>query len=162
MLNIINQVAAGIKRWQEPNTGLWYQLTEYDSTTCVNSKCNYLEASASSMFTYSLLKAVRLGMIPSSEYYLTAKKAYQGLTTYLVSEDNQGRLSLNKICRSAGLGPANNPSRNGTIAYYLTGSDAGTIVSNDLKGVGPFIMASVEYETAIENETAAVKTQKKK
>lgn len=150
MLNILEEVASGIKRWQDKESGLWYQLLEYDKTTCVDNKCNYLEGSASSMFTYAFLKAVRLGFLSSDTYLETGKKAYEGIITYLISEDAEGSISLNQVCRSAGLGPAKSPDRDGTIRYYLDGKDAGDVVSNDLKGVGPFIMASVEYES-IEN-----------
>lgn len=146
LVDILNQVAAGIKRWQDPVSGCWYQLLRYDNTLTSNGTHNYIEASASSMYTYALLKAVRLGLIPKTDYLPVATKAYQGLIDNFISEDSNGVLSLNRICRSAGLGPASSPSRDGTINYYLNGSDAGQIVSNDLKGVGPFIMASVEYE----------------
>ncbi|MFT3752629.1 MAG: glycoside hydrolase family 88 protein [Paludibacter sp.] len=146
LVDILNQVAAGIKRWQDPASGCWYQLLRYNNTLVSNGTANYLEASASSMFTYALLKAVRLGLIPKADYQATAVKAYQGLITNFVTADTNGALSLNKICRSAGLGPASNSGRDGTINYYLNGSDAGQVVSNDLKGVGPFILASVEYE----------------
>jgi len=146
LLDILNQVAAGIKRWQDPATGCWYQLLRYDNALVSNGTPNYLEASASSMFTYAMLKAVRLGLISKADYQSAGEKGYQGLLTNFISEDSAGNLSLNDICSSAGLGPSTNPSRDGTIDYYLNGSDAGLIVSNDLKGVGPFILASVEYE----------------
>lgn len=147
LVAIFEQVAAGIKRWQDPATGCWYQLLRYNNTyVSANGNANYLEASASSMFTYSLLKAVRLGIVDATEYKSVAVKAYNGLLTNFITEDNSGNLSINRICRSAGLGPASKPQRDGTADYYLDGSDAGDIVSNDLKGVGPFIMASVEYE----------------
>lgn len=146
LVDILDQVAAGIKRWQDPASGCWYQLLRYNNTMVSNGKANYLESSASSMFTYALLKAVRLGLISKVNYETTAVKAYQGLIKNFISEDASGNLSLNQICKSAGLGPASSPTRDGTINYYLNGSDAGQIVSNDLKGVGPFIMASVEYE----------------
>lgn len=147
MIKIINEVAAGIKLKQDKETGLWYQLLEYDNTTCANGKCNYLEGSASSMFTYAMLKAVRLGLISKEEYLESGEKAYKGLISVLISEDANGDISLNNICQSAGLGPASSPQRDGSISYYLTGSDAGKVVSNDLKGVGPFIMACLEYES---------------
>ena len=147
LIDILNQVAAGIKRWQDPTSGCWYQLLRYDNTLTSNGTKNYLEASASSMFTYAMLKAVRLGLISKTDYLPCAVKAYQGLITNFVTADANGVLSLNLICKSAGLGPSSSPSRDGTINYYLNGSDAGVKVSNDLKGVGPFIMASVEYET---------------
>ena len=146
LIDILNQVATGIKRWQDPATGCWYQLLRYDKTLVSNGTANYVEASASSMFTYAILKAVRLGLLSKTDYLSTGTKAYQGLINNFISEDASGKLSLNRICSSAGLGPSANPSRNGTIDYYLNGPDAGMIVSNDLKGVGPFIMASIEYE----------------
>ncbi|MDD3320310.1 MAG: glycoside hydrolase family 88 protein [Paludibacter sp.] len=159
LLDILNQVAAGIKRWQDPVSGCWYQLLRYDSSMTSNGTPNYIEASASSMYTYALLKAIRLNLISNADYLPTATKAYQGLLDNFISQDSNGNLSLNRICRSAGLGPASNTSRDGTINYYLNGSDAGSIVSNDLKGVGPFIMASVEYET-LNNSTATITLKK--
>lgn len=146
MLAILNDVAAGIKRWQDKESGLWYQLLEYDNTICADGKCNYLEGSASSMFTYALLKSVRLNLISKEEYLECGKKAYEGLISRLISEDSEGNISLNNVCKSAGLGPANEPTRDGSIEYYLNGKDAGQVVPNDLKGVGPFIMASLEFE----------------
>jgi Predicted unsaturated glucuronyl hydrolase involved in regulation of bacterial surface properties, and related proteins len=154
IIKIINDIAVGIKRYQDKETGLWYQLTEYDSNTCSNGKCNWLESSSSSMFTYALFKAIRLGAISSGDYLPTAVKAYNGLINNLITTGADGSISLNDVCRSAGLGPASSPQRDGTINYYLTGSDAGDRVSNSLIGVGPFIMASLEYESAM--ETASI------
>ena len=154
LVEIFQQVATGIKRWQDSESGCWFQLLRYDgSFKSAMGNSNYLEASSSSMFTYALLKALRLGIIEASEYKPVAVKAYNGLLTNFISEDASGNLSLNRICRSAGLGPASNPQRDGSASYYLDGSDAGNIVSNDLKGVGPFILASVEYEMMQKNET---------
>jgi len=154
LVDILAQVAAGIKRCQDPASGCWYQLLRYDGTLTSNGTHNFLESSASCMFTYALLKAVRLGLISKMDYQTTATKAYQGILTNFVTADAGGVLSLNQICKSAGLGPATSPTRDGSIDYYLNGSDAGVLVSNDLKGVGPFILASVEYEIAQETSTA--------
>ena len=154
LLDILNQVAAGIKRWQDPVTACWYQLLRYDGSLTSNGTHNFLESSASCMFTYTLLKAVRLGLISKTDYLSTATKAYQGILSNFVTTDTNGALSLNQICKSAGLGPSTNLTRDGSINYYLNGSDAGVLVSNDLKGVGPFILASVEYEIAQEQSTA--------
>ena len=49
------------------------------------------------------------------------------------------------FCASAGLGPAKDPSRTGTVNYYLCGKDV-LVVENEGKAIGSFIMASVEYE----------------
>ena len=159
LVDILNQVAAGIKRWQDPESACWYQLLRYDGTLTSNGTHNFLESSASCMFTYALLKAVRLGLISKADYLTTATKAYQGILTNFVTADANGVLSLNQICKSAGLGPSTSPTRDGTVNYYLNGSDAGVLVSNDLKGVGPFILASVEYELWQSTTTGIAETK---
>jgi unsaturated rhamnogalacturonyl hydrolase len=158
VLTICKQVAAGLQRWQDKKSGVWYQLLQYDSTMKGDgkgdivwgktyNKCtspNYLEASCSAMFTYSFLKGIRLGLLDKSMYMPTAEKAYQGLLkTFIRKQD--GKTDIIQSCASAGLGPAGNPSRTGTSNYYLCGEDV-SIVKNEGKAIGTFIMASVEYE----------------
>lgn len=38
VLAIFNQVAAGLKRWQDPVSGVWYQLLQYDAQTAADGK----------------------------------------------------------------------------------------------------------------------------
>lgn len=155
---ICQQVAAGLKRWQDVDSGVWFQLLQYDGTTRadnigdvvngieynVGNKPNYLESSCSGMFTYSFFKAVRLGFIDRETYLPIAKKAYNGLIKTFISYTGTSP-NINQSCASAGLGPSTNLSRTGTINYYLCGKDVG-ITSNEGKAIGPFIMASLEYE----------------
>jgi unsaturated rhamnogalacturonyl hydrolase len=154
----VNQVAAGLQRWQDKQSGVWYQLLRYDSTMrgdgqgeVVNGKTynactarNYLEASASSIFTYAFLKGMRLNILDKSAYKQTAEDAYRGLLQTFIRKQTTG-VSIIQTCASAGLGPANNPSRTGTSNYYLCGEDV-VIVQNEGKAIGTFILASVEYE----------------
>lgn len=143
---MFHQVIEGICQWQDPDSGVWYQLLQYDdSFVSARGNRNYLEASASSMFTYALFKGMRLGLLDSSEIAPIAMKAYNGLLSTFITERANG-IDINNICRSAGLGPSNKQERNGTADYYLDGSDV-NIVSNEGKGIGSFIMASLEYET---------------
>lgn len=145
LAEIFTQVAEGILYWQDPNSGVWYQLLQYDdSFVSARGHRNYLEASASCMFTYALLKGIRLGLLDSEEVSPAALIAYEGLLTTFITEDSNG-IDIHNICRSAGLGPFYNTERNGSADYYLDGSDV-TIVSNEGKGIGSFIMASLEYE----------------
>ncbi|WP_163222461.1 glycoside hydrolase family 88 protein [Bacteroides sp. 214] len=154
---IFAQVMAGVKRWQDNESGCWYQLLRYDNTfTSKQGNKNYLESSASSMFTYVLFKALRLGLVDEATYEQSAVKAYKGLIANFISESS-GSISLNNICSSAGLGPSSSKSRDGSADYYLDGSDAGKKVSNDMKGVGPFIMASVEYEMYQERKATSIR-----
>lgn len=156
--SILQQVAAGVARWQDQESGVWYQLLQYDATMKgdgegdtvdgqtynVGTNANYLEASASSIFTYAFLKGIRLGLLDKATYMPVAEKAYQGLLNTFIREQ-EGKTDIIQVCASAGLGPKNNPSRTGTANYYLCGKDV-TVVENEGKAIGTFIMASVEYE----------------
>ena len=99
---------------------------------------NYLESSGSSMIAYATMKAARLGYI-SLDYKEIGTRIYEGIYAHSF---NNG--CLNDICITAGLGPEKNPYRDGTPAYYL----AEAVGSNDAKGVGPFLMAYIEYAKA--------------
>lgn len=164
VLKIFNEVAAGLKRWQDQESGVWYQLLQYDSSTTADGKGdtingetynigtapNYLEASCSSIFTYAYLKGIRLGLLDKATYLPVAEKAYQGLLKTFIREQ-EDRTDIVQTCASAGLGPAKDPSRTGTINYYLCGKDV-TIVENEGKAIGTFIMASLEYEDYLLNK----------
>lgn len=133
IVDILNQVAEGIKKYQDTETGLWYQVLDQG-----NREGNYLEATVSSMFAYSLLKAVRNGYI-SSDYKTVAIKAYNGIVENLIKDNGDGTISLTQCCSVAGLG--GDPYRDGSYEYYISEP----IRDNDPKGVGPFIMASLEF-----------------
>ncbi|MCD8166354.1 MAG: glycoside hydrolase family 88 protein [Bacteroides sp.] len=165
VLAILNDVAAGLKRYQDADSGVWYQLLQYDATMTADGKGdevdgevynigtapNYLEASCSSIFTYAYLKGIRLGLLDRATYMLVAEKAYQGLLNTFIREGENGKTDIIQVCASAGLGPAKDKSRTGTINYYLCGKDV-TVVENEGKAIGTFIIASVEYEDYMRNK----------
>jgi hypothetical protein len=92
-----------------------------------------------------------INYIHYGEFLLYSKNCYNR-TNNRLSNFVVFILSLNHICRSAGLEPSSNPSRDGSASHYLYGSDADNIVSNDMNGVDPFILASVEYERLQKNK----------
>ncbi|MEI6276306.1 MAG: glycoside hydrolase family 88 protein [Prolixibacteraceae bacterium] len=132
LIAILNQVATGVMKYQDAKTGLWYQVMDQG-----NRDGNYLEATGSSMFAYALQKAVRKGYI-SKDYKAVALKAYSGILEYLIKNNSDGTISLTKCCSVAGLGGT--PYRDGSYEYYVKEP----VRDNDPKGVGPFIMASLE------------------
>ena len=156
---ILQQVAAGLKRWQDAESGVWYQLLQYDATKTADGKgdvingetynvgtqANYLEASCSGIFTYAYWKGIRLGLLDKGEYAPVAEKAYQGLVKNFIRPREDGGIDVVQTCASAGLGPAKDPSRTGTANYYLAGKDI-TVIENEGKAIGTFILASLEYE----------------
>jgi unsaturated rhamnogalacturonyl hydrolase len=133
-LELIEKTATGILRYQDPETGLWYQVLDQGTR-----EMNYLEASVSSMFAYFLLKAVDKGYL-SAEYSPAGKKAYQGILTHFIRENADGSISLTEVCAVAGLG--GNPYRDASFEYYVNEPRR----DDDPKGVGPFILASIYFE----------------
>lgn len=134
MIITLNKVAEQIKRLQDKETGLWYQVLDRSG-----DEGNYLESSCSVMFVYSLFKAVRKGYIDAS-YLDVAEKGYKGVLEHFITTDENGLISITKACAVAGLGGKN--YRMGDYNYYINEQ----IRDNDAKAVGPFILASLEWE----------------
>jgi unsaturated rhamnogalacturonyl hydrolase len=135
---IANRLVTPILKYQDKESGLWYQVMDRGRW-----EKNYLESSASSMFVYFLLKLIRIGVVPKMDMPLiknAALKAYAGLTERMIKEDENGELHLRGICKVAGLG--GKPYRDGSYEYYVNEP----IAVDDFKGVGPFILASLERE----------------
>ena len=143
LVKYVNMVADGLKARQDAKTGCWYQLLQYDGSK--TSSCginNYLESSASSMFTYAYLKGIRLGVLDSKTYMPIAIKAYKGLIDQFIVEKPDGTIKIIQSCESAGL----SRNRKGDADYYLCGRDVGINNNTEGKVLGPFIMASLEFE----------------
>ncbi|MDR0982315.1 MAG: glycoside hydrolase family 88 protein [Culturomica sp.] len=136
LVDIIKKVGEGVKKAQEPSKKVWYQVMDEP-----NREGNYLEATCSSMFVYSFFKAVRKGYLPADPYLEVAQNGYQGILDNFIKEEKDGTISLTRCCAVAGLG--GNPYRDGSFDYYINEK----IRDNDPKGVGPFILASVEAES---------------
>ncbi len=136
LVAIYQRLVPAIVKYQDPKEGCWYQVVDK-----IGAKGNYLEASGSSMLVYGLAKGVRMGYIDKS-YFKYAQKGYQGILKNFISTDSKGINHLEKVVLVSGLG--GNPYRDGSYEYYLSEK----IRQDDLKGVAPFIMASVEMEIA--------------
>ncbi len=134
IISIFRNMTDALLKVQDSTSGVWYQVLDQG-----NRKGNYLEASGSSMIVYSIAKAIRKGYLDQI-YYPSAKKGYDGLIATFIKVEPNGLVTLTRNCRGAGLG--GDPYRDGSFEYYISEP----IIDNDLKGVGPFIMASVEME----------------
>jgi unsaturated rhamnogalacturonyl hydrolase len=129
---VLQNLARAVADVQDPVTGLWYDVLDQP-----NRAGNYHETSASAMFVFALAKGVRQGHL-ASHYRAVAERGFRGLTQHMVATDERGLLSLNRIVAVSGLG--GKQQRNGSFEYYISEP----VVSNDYKGVGPFIFASLE------------------
>ncbi len=136
---ILRRTADGIVRWQDADTGLWWQVMDQGSR-----EGNYLEATCSSMFVYALAKGINRGYLPRDKYLPTVLKGYEGIIRDFIRTDADGTISLTRCCEVAGLGYTNSKGRprDGSFEYYISEP----IIDNDLKGVGPFILAGIEVE----------------
>ena len=161
--NHLDFFAAGIVKWQDKTTGGWYQVMDekgdykasnynssYRWTTSYN---NYIETSATAIFSAALFKAVRLGLLGDT-YRGAAKKAFEGIVNNFVAPKADGTINIWSSSRSAGLGGKN--YRDGSKDYYILGTDTKIVTKEDNltegKVLGGFIMAATEYERAYQNQ----------
>jgi len=135
IVTIIDMLATTLVKHRSKN-GIWYQVT--DKPEAIG---NYPEASGSSMFVYMLAKAVNKGYI-ANDYKTVAINAYASMLQEFVNIDADGAVSINNICRVSGLGFG----RDGSYKYYMSEP----VVSNDPKGLGPFIMAGIQVSQLFE------------
>lgn len=136
LLGVLERLAVAVIAAQDRESGLWWQVLDQGGRAG-----NYLEASASCMFVYALARGVRQGYLAPG-CLAAARRGYQGILSRLVCVEAGGLVSLGGICAVAGLG--GNPYRDGSYEYYI----GEPVVSNDYKGVGPFVLASLEVEAA--------------
>ena len=155
--------AAGILKWQDQQTGGWYQIMDknntynansYSGETWTSSYNNYIETSASTIFAAALFKAVRLGLLGDT-YKAAAKKAFEGIVeNFVVQDSNNGTINIWSSSLSAGLGGKS--YRDGSNDYYILGKDTKRVLKEDNytegKVLGGFIMAATEYERAYQNQ----------
>jgi unsaturated rhamnogalacturonyl hydrolase len=142
VVGVLRRVAEGASRHQEAKTGVWYQVLDQGGR-----EGNYLEASVSSMYVYAIAKAINRGYLPRDRYLPVVRRAYDGLIRNFIRHDGPERISLTGICSVAGLGYG----RDGSYEYYLSER----VVANDLKGVGPFILAGIEVEQLLTGKPLA-------
>lgn len=146
LIAILNRLATAIQKYQDPKSGVWYDVLDKGT-----EKGNYLESSASSMFVYALAKGVRNGYLPES-FLQTADKGYKGIITQFIETDASGQVNLKGTVSVSGLG--GNPYRDGSYQYYLSEK----VVTNDPKGIGAFLQASVEMERVANRNLGKGKT----
>ena len=131
IIRYLKQYAEAIIKYQD-ESGAWWQVLNMPKR-----KGNYLEATGTSMFTYTLAKAANKEYI-SNTYLDNAKKGFDGIIEEFITIEENGVINLTKCCGVAGLG--GDPYRDGTFDYYVNE----IIRSNDPKGTGPFMFAALE------------------
>lgn len=160
------ETADGLKARQDKTTGGWYQILDEKSTYSASkynngethtTTNNYIESSATALFTAAYLKAIRLGYLAENDYKTVAVNGYKCLVNQFFSVDENGKVNIFGSCRSAGLGGSGDSYkagaekfRDGSKPYYLLGKDVAMVKKSENitegKVLGAFILAATEYE----------------
>ena len=121
LIEILSDLIKGLARFQDAETGLWYQLVDQPE-----DPDNWLETSCSCMFTYFTARAVEKGYVPA-KYRQMAVRGYQGILKNKLSFDAQGSADLKDVTQGTMV-------RN-DCEYYLHRPRR----TNDLHGLGAFL-----------------------
>ena len=133
--DIFRATVEGLEQYIDPRTHMFWQVVNF-----VGREGNYAETSGSAMIAYAMMKGARLGYA-DKRFAEVGKSVFDGICDKYLKETD-GKLNLGGICLVAGLGPENNPRRDGSYEYYISEP----VVENDAKGTGPFVMAYTEVK----------------
>jgi unsaturated rhamnogalacturonyl hydrolase len=143
LIAILNRLIDAVQKQQDPATGLWYDVMNYNGP---GKERNYFEASASSQFVYAIAKGVRKKYVSSSKLPI-AQKGFEGILKQFVKLEN-GQYNLYGTVKVSGLGGSK--YRDGSFEYYMSEP----VIVNDPKGLGAFLLAA--------NEMALISNHKNK
>lgn len=136
LCSLFAEAIEGIAQYADPETGMYWQVVDQGGR-----EGNYLETSGSSMIAYAMMKGARLGVI-DKKYAAMGRKTFDGICKKYLKITDDGDLDLGGICLVAGLGPEDNPRRDGSYEYYVSEP----VVDNDAKGVAPFVLCYTEVK----------------
>lgn len=135
LLGILGRYAEAVRKVQDGPTGVWWDVMDKPGQTG-----NFLEASASAMFVYTLARGVRKNYLPR-RFAAVAETGSAGIRKNFIAGGLGDRpATVNGTVGVSGLGGT--PYRDGSYAYY-TGEK---VVVNDPKGVGAVMLAAVAID----------------
>ncbi|WP_196777937.1 glycoside hydrolase family 88 protein [Lentzea aerocolonigenes] len=123
LVEIVRHLADGYRRFQDAS-GLWFQLPLKPQVSG-----NWLETSCSSMYAYTISRAVKQHVL-SPSYLPVARRGYRGVLGN-VSIGSDGRTAITDISVGTSVGDE---------AYYLRRPRA----VNDFHGLGAFLLMNEE------------------
>jgi unsaturated rhamnogalacturonyl hydrolase len=129
LLEIVRNIAAGLELFQDPETGLFYQVIDrtdgplpehggYPEETDRPAQPNWLETSATAIFAYGAAKAVRLGFL-DAHYAELAKRAWRGVQRK-IQIDEDGATVIQGTVVGMSVGGAYNAYTNADFSEDLT------------------------------------------
>ena len=128
LIKVLNQLAAAFEKYQDKNTGLWWQVVDKGTVPG-----NWLETSSSSMYTFAMWMGVKRGYLPK-RFRDVALRGYRGVLTQ-ISLDKDGMTDLANICEGTNVADIN---------YYF----ARKRNTNDFHGIGAFLIMNEQLRTS--------------
>jgi unsaturated rhamnogalacturonyl hydrolase len=125
LVEIVRFLAAGYQRYQDQTTGRWYQVVDRGGDAQ-----NWLETSASSMYTFTMARGVERGYLPAS-YQAVADRGYAGVLQK-ISVGSDGLTNITDICEGTNVGDL--------ASYYARARR-----TNDFHGLGAFLIMNEQY-----------------
>ena len=144
LISILQKESKALWDYMDKKTNLWYLIIDKPG-----KKGNYLEASASVMFCYVFAKGAKKGYL-NKKYFNYAGEIFKGIENNLIKIDKNGLPELINTIGGAGLGGKS--YRDGSFDYYASEPKR----TNDFKGLGPLISASLELENSHQNFSSAI------
>lgn len=92
IVKIYTNMAKGIKNFQDQQTGGWFFIVDKPT-----NPLNFIDASGTAMFLYSIQRGINLGLLKEKEYAPVTQKGYEALKPFLVV-NNQGLVDLVGAC----------------------------------------------------------------
>lgn len=92
ILKIYTDMAKGIRHFQDKQTGGWFFIVDK-----LSHPMNFIDASGTAMFLYSIRRGINLGILKEKEYASVAQKGYEALKHFLVVNPN-GLVDLIGAC----------------------------------------------------------------
>lgn len=127
LLSIVHNLAHDLRLFQDPSTGLWFQIIDQPAL-----KGNFLETSSSCMFTYFLDRAVKRGYLGAS-YRMAAQRGYAGVRSVVVL-GGDGHYHVTGICEGTNVGD--------TLSYLTRKRK-----TDDFHGLGAFLLMNEEVQS---------------
>jgi unsaturated rhamnogalacturonyl hydrolase len=131
LAHITRDLLEALIPYQDEATGLWYQVVDKGG-----QPGNWLETSCTCLYAAGICKAVRAGVLPK-ETLQTAKKAIRGVISRL--EYNGDDVLIKDICEGTWIGDYD---------FYIHRKRC----TNDLHGVGAFLILCAEAERVFDNK----------
>jgi rhamnogalacturonyl hydrolase YesR len=97
VLKIYRDLAAGLKRVQDPKSGRWFQVVDKGDRSD-----NWTDTSGSAMFVYALGRGIELGILDKTDYAPVVSRGYEGIVAN-ARINSEGLVDVYSACDGLGV-----------------------------------------------------------